>query len=678
MRLRRCLIPLLVLISTGCLPPQPRCVVDGDQMGSPNCATNQMCIDGVCEDRDDPLDARPDGPSCAGGEGELGQVCHEGVGRCSFTGVYACIDSMVVCRPDGQPFGGEDERCNGLDDDCNGRIDEELFGGRCRIEGAVAGCWEGKLRCIFEDGQGDPNGICVGDPPEPGDEKCNGCDDDADGAVDEDELRWEDNGDGRISRPEISRLTCGDWSARDPEREQEATAYGPAAREVCNGIDDTGNGTIDDDIDTVGDQCSVSSGIVGNPTSRCDTGEIRCNAFVLTEERLSTLTPDDWENVLAEQSLDCVSRNYDAITERCNDFDDDCDGDVDEIEDVAKAGDQCTTGVSACHLVTGHWACDLEVNPPQPIALHCVMPGAVPANIDDCTRCAGAPDPPCNGAGADDAPVFVPNGWVYVDGDEMQGIEFPFLMEVREYMGGGQSFCNAIRRANGASHALGHEVGTCYPELEEGSCAPDAENPWSGEPYEDYRPAPEIYPLTLGGECVEGAECPMTLPSQPCWGSRLPLRREWEHAAHVQDFIPRGADQAACIRFVDDYLTRGISAPNQRGLYAMVGGKSEMFHPRLVALNERDDSRHYGARVPYGGGYTGLEPRQYCDEGELDADLFVNAPEDFEALSEADYDNQSPTANNDTVGHRLIIPLRADPRCPPTGCPVASTEEVPP
>ncbi len=72
------------------------------------------------------------------------------------------------------------EQCNGIDDDCDGTNDEGNPGGGQNCDtGLVGACSLGTLQC-----QGSAGLVCVSDTPA-SPEICNGIDDDCDGAIDE-------------------------------------------------------------------------------------------------------------------------------------------------------------------------------------------------------------------------------------------------------------------------------------------------------------------------------------------------------------------------------------------------------------------------------------------------------------------------------------------------------------
>lgn len=119
---------------------------------------------------------------------------------------------------------GATEACNGLDEDCDGEIDEDLGESFCGVgvcRGLVPNCVDGKASACIPNLTGNP-------------ETCNGLDDDCDGEVDEG-LITESCGVGACQSS--SACIDGAWSACVPGQPQ---------TEVCNRIDDDCNGVLDD------------------------------------------------------------------------------------------------------------------------------------------------------------------------------------------------------------------------------------------------------------------------------------------------------------------------------------------------------------------------------------------------------------------------------------------------
>jgi len=144
-----------------------------------------------CNGIDDDCDGLVD-PACECAPGEIA-ACYEG--PAGTEGVGPCVPGLSTCTADGQngpcigqvlPLG---ESCNGIDDDCDGLVDEDCecmpgtsvscYDGPPGTEG-VAGCQAGLAFCN-PDGT---KGPCFGQAL-PLAESCNGTDDDCDGAVDE-------------------------------------------------------------------------------------------------------------------------------------------------------------------------------------------------------------------------------------------------------------------------------------------------------------------------------------------------------------------------------------------------------------------------------------------------------------------------------------------------------------
>ncbi len=134
---------------------------------------------------------------------------------------------------DGFVFPGAAEACNGADDDCDGRVDED---------------WDADA-----DGAAGCAGDCDDDDPTRGPtvpEACNDRDDDCDGVVDE---GFDLDGDGWRT----CRGDCDDDDAR----------VTPVADEVCDGVDNDCDPATPEDVDLDGDGFTLCGG-------DCDDGAI--------------------------------------------------------------------------------------------------------------------------------------------------------------------------------------------------------------------------------------------------------------------------------------------------------------------------------------------------------------------------------------------------------------------
>ena len=219
----------------------------------------------VCNDLDDNCDGEVDEASAVGCVSAWLDEDGDGWGGpdndcvCDPVAPFAlksgdCDDSHAGVNP------GALEACNGLDDDCDGMVDEP----------SAAGCVTAWLD-EDGDGWGGPQEACLCEPTAPyvtlgGDcddshadvnpaapEACNGLDDDCDGLVDEGAAlgcipAWFDgDGDG-WGGPEVVCIcvAVAPYVLQSGDCDDQQAGINPASPEVCNGLDDDCDGVVDE------------------------------------------------------------------------------------------------------------------------------------------------------------------------------------------------------------------------------------------------------------------------------------------------------------------------------------------------------------------------------------------------------------------------------------------------
>ncbi len=333
-------------IQQGACEQPPGFVADDNDCDDSNPAVNpsasEYCddVDNDCDgltDESDSLDATTwfldaDGDGYAGNDGST-VACTAPDGYQAYS--LDCDDASASIHP------GADEACDGIDNDCDGAIDDD------DIDSVLTGTTTWYLD-RDGDGYGDiahsteacqqPDGYSSTDTDcddfassisPAADEVCDGVDNDCDGAVDDDDvvmdpMTWYADTDlDGYGDPAVTMDSCYStegWLADSSDCDDGDSAVNPGADEYCDGIDNDCDGDIDESsaldastwyMDLDGDgfgggdwstmACELPSGYSAN-SADCDDGDASVNP---------------------------------SAAELCDDgIDNDCDGDIDESDAI--------------------------------------------------------------------------------------------------------------------------------------------------------------------------------------------------------------------------------------------------------------------------------------------------------------------------------------------------------
>ena len=181
--------------------------------------------------------------------------------------------------------------------ECKPGLEEPCYSGPEGSAGRGV-CVEG-MRSCNQDGLWE---ACSGESL-PRRESCNRVDDDCDGIVDNGFER-----EGAICfRGEGACKSRGAWACSADGTKAECSAeIIPPSAEICDGVDNDCNGTVDDGaIAGTGDECSTAkAGVCNAGTRTCVAGSMRCVQKVQPSVEICNQLDDDCDNQVDE---DCIS-----------------------------------------------------------------------------------------------------------------------------------------------------------------------------------------------------------------------------------------------------------------------------------------------------------------------------------------------------------------------------------
>jgi MYXO-CTERM domain-containing protein len=280
----------------------------------------------------------PAGGSCTG-NGSLTPPCNHGTLACAGAQGWTCVGSNTPAA----------ESCDGIDNDCNGSVDDGNLPQVGQICGTDVGeCSPGTVQCAA--------GVldCLGDvSPTP--EVCNGLDDDCDSVI--------DNGvagatcdpvyDASVYPGDRSHLPCKQGVTQCTQDGQSICvgAVGPSP-EVCNGVDDDCDGSVDETAGVGPD--SIAGSANPNPPPAVNIGDACGQSEGICE-------PGTYQCVLG--TVVCQGQT-DPVAEECDCQDNDCNG-VQDNENadgtpLCSEGKTCVESAFGCQCAQ---KCDGEVQP---------------------------------------------------------------------------------------------------------------------------------------------------------------------------------------------------------------------------------------------------------------------------------------------------------------------------
>jgi hypothetical protein len=315
--------------------------------------------------------------TCDGLDNDCNGQVDEGLGTLSC-GVGACRRTVAACAGGHAgtctPGAPSAETCDGVDNDCDGVVDNGN-------PGAGAACSTGKLGvCAAGTTACTAGALVCNQGLQPTPEVCDGLDNNCDGSVDEGvktTFYRDADGDG-YGNAGVTAQACAapsGYVGNSADCNDGNAAVRPGAAEICDGVDNNCNGQVDEGNPGGGASC----GTCGGGTTVCSGGAVSCsNAGAGYGVYYRDADGDGWGNPslavgscgqpggYVGNSADCNDGNaavHPGAAETCNGVDDNCNGSVDEGSACSCASiDGCATGWNciASHCTPATSSCAAE------------------------------------------------------------------------------------------------------------------------------------------------------------------------------------------------------------------------------------------------------------------------------------------------------------------------------